>query len=259
MKKPRNIFLKFISNLLGVLFVIFILVCLVSLFKFLYLPSKPTAVPEDIPVNKFSKTIVQPLGAEHFHILDEAVYSDEENAPMCLQCHGNFCHAKPEELRSFYNMHTFYLACETCHIREKEGGKFELKWFDDISGEVVKKLKGKDGNYGAKIVPVKDGKRLDDFPKKELALEFMRLEDTYAEAEKKKIQEEIMEHISKEALTCKDCHKRDGYINFSTLGYAQDRINRLTRLEIIQLIDEYKEFYLPTMFDPRKVGREGGT
>ena len=252
MKRPTNIFVKFILNIfgyLGILLIIFLLACLA---KFLYMPSKPVMVPEDIPVDKFSKSIAQPMKAGHFHILDETEYSDEINAPMCLTCHGNFCHDKSEELRSFYNMHTFYLACETCHIRKKEGEQMVFKWFDNISGEPLKEAIGWDGSYGAKIVPVSAGKRLDNFPKKKLALEYMRLEGTYSEDEKKKVQEELMEHISKEALSCGECHQKDGYLNLSTLGYGQTRISRLTRLEIMQLIDEYKEFYLPTMFMPPK-------
>jgi hypothetical protein len=258
MSRSTNIILRFIGNFLGVIFGLMVIICVFLLLKFLYFPEKPTAVSEEKPVDKFSKSIADPINAkEHFHILDEAIYSDEENAPMCLQCHGNFCHAKSEELRSFYNMHSFYLACETCHIREKEGEEITFKWFDNKVGHEVTELIGTQGNYGAKIVPIKGGKRLDAFPKEALAREYMRLESTYSDEEKKKIQEELMAHISKEALTCKDCHKKDGYINFSVIGYDPARINRLTRLEILQLIEEYKEFYLPTMFDPNKVRRSG--
>jgi len=256
MQKAWNIFLKLISNFLGFIFIIFIIVCLVSLGKFLYFPSKTKAVlPEYTPTEKFSKTIEQPFGKEHFHILDQTVYSDAESTSICLQCHGNFCHTKSKELRSFYNMHSFYLACETCHIRIKEGEKILFQWFDNLTGKVVKEIKGQNGSYGAKIVPLKEGERLDKFPKEDLAFKYMKFKDTYSEEEKKRIQDELMKHISKEPLTCKECHKRDGYLNFSTLGYSQERINQLTRLEIIKLIDEYKEFFIPTMFDPSVVGK----
>lgn len=254
MKRSTSIFRKLIGNFLGFLLVLFIIFSITCLAKFLYFPSKTKAVlPEYSPVEKFTKTIERPLETEHFHILDKTVYSNKENAPMCLQCHGNFCHAKSETLRSFYNMHTFYLACETCHIRKKEGEDITFKWFDDKTGDVVKELKGKVGSYGAKIVPLKDGERLDAFPQEELAREFMSKKDAYTEDEKKKIQDELMKHISKEAVACNECHKRKGYLNFSTLGYNQARISELSRLEIIKLIDEYNDFYLPTMFDPSSV------
>ncbi len=257
MSRSTNIFLRLIGNFLGVVFAVVTAICVFLLLKFLYFPAKPTAVPEEQPVNKFTKTIVHPVRAnEHFHILDEEVYSDADNAPLCLQCHGNFCHTESKELRSFYNMHTFYVACETCHIRKKEGEAISFKWFDNKSGQQVTQIVGQQGSYGAKIVAVKDGKRLDVFPKEALAREYMANEAGYSEAEKKKIQEELMAHISEEAVTCKECHQQDGYIDLASLGYTQNYINRLVRLEIMQLIDEYKEFYLPTMFDPSKAGRK---
>jgi len=249
-----NHFLKLLSNLLGYMFLPFIIVCLVCLGKFLYSTPQIEAVPQDMPPDKFSKTINQTVGAEHFHILDETVYTDVENAPICLQCHGNFCHIKSEKLRSFYNMHSFFLACETCHIRKKEGEEIVFQWFDDKTGEVVKELKGIHGNYGAKIVPIRKGsqelKRLDKFPKEKLALEYMEFKDTYSEEEKKRIQGELMEHIPKEPITCEECHQKKGYLNYKALGYNKVRSAELSRIEIVNMSQEYEEFYLPTMFDP---------
>jgi len=151
-------------------------------------------------------------------------------------------------------MHSFYLACETCHIRQQQGEEFVFQWLDNTTGEIVKELKGKQGSYGARIVPLKDGERLDIFPKKELALEFMKRKDSYTEDERKKIQEELMQHISKEAITCNECHARKGYLNLNALGYNTDRIGQLVQLDIIKLINEYNKFFLPTMFDPRQAG-----
>ena len=92
--------------------------------------------------------------------------------------------------------------------------------------------------------------------KEALALEFMKMRDTYTEEERKKIQEELMQHISKESVTCKECHRPQGYLPLSTIGYSQARIEELTQLEVIKLIDEYTKFYLPTMFDPDAAGRK---
>ena len=106
MNKTPNPFLKLFYNFLGLLFLLFIIVSVASLAKFLYFPSRDLAISKDIPPDKFSKTIRKTFGTGHFHILDETVYTDLDNAPICLQCHGNFCHDKSEKLRSFYNMFT---------------------------------------------------------------------------------------------------------------------------------------------------------
>jgi len=257
MKRSSNIFFKLVGSLFGFLFLLLILLSLILLGKFLYFPSKTRAVlPQYSASEKFTKTIERPLETGHFHILDEVVYSDEYNAPLCLQCHGNFCHAQSKELRSFYNMHSFYLACETCHIRPQEGESFGFQWFDNKTGSVLTELQGSKGSYGAKIVPLRGDERLDAFPKAALALEFMQMRDSYSEEQRKKIQEELMQHISKEALTCKECHRKESYLPLSTLHYSQDRIDQLVQLEVIKLIDEYTKFYLPTMFDPGAAGKK---
>jgi cytochrome c553 len=250
-------FVQLLAKFAGLLLLILIILSLACLGKFLYYPSKTRAVlPAHSASEKFTKTVEHPRETGHFHVPDQVVYTDESNAPMCLRCHGNFCHAKSKDVRAFYNMHSFYLVCETCHIRPQEGESFGFQWFDDKTGQVVTELKGTQGSYGAKIVPLREGRRLDIFPKEALALEFMKMKDTYTEEERKKIREELMQHISKEAVTCKECHRQQGYLPLATIGYSQSRIDQLAQLEVIKLIEEYTKFYLPTMFDPDAAGRQ---
>ena len=103
MAETKNTISKLLGALFGLFLICFILVNLYALGTFLYSTPSVEPVPEkdNMPPEKFSKTIEEPLGADHFHILDETVYSDIENAPICLACHGNFCHVKNEMLRSF--------------------------------------------------------------------------------------------------------------------------------------------------------------
>lgn len=259
MAKPKSELVKLISNLLGIAFLCLILMGLYALGTFLY--SRPTVNPvtpgaaNTVP-DKFSKSIAQRVGSEHFHLLDDVVYSDIYHAPLCLRCHGNFCHTKSEKLRSFYNMHTFFLACETCHLRPAEGETFLFQWFDDKTGALLEKISGTDGNYDAKIVAVMDNKRLDAFPKEALALEYMQKQDTYSEDEKKKMQEELMAHITKEPITCEECHQEKGYLDYAALGYDPLRSAQLSSNEIVKASKEYGDFHLPTMFDPGVVGKK---
>jgi len=256
--KPKSEFVKLISNLLGIVFFCVIIACLYALGTFLY--SSPTVNPVSPEASalpdKFSKSIEQRIGSEHFHLLDEIVYTDMYNAPLCLRCHGNFCHAKSEKLRSFYNMHTFFLACETCHLRHAEAERLTFHWFDDKTGARLEAIRGTDGNYGAKIVPVKENARLDVFPKEALALEYMKMKDTYSEDEKKKKQEELMAHVTKEPITCEECHQEKSYLDYASLGYDPLRSAQLSSIEIVKVSKEYGDFYLPTMFDPGVAGRK---
>jgi hypothetical protein len=172
---------------------------------------------------------------------------------MCLRCHGNFCHNKSEEFRSYYNMHTFFLACETCHIRKEQGTAIQFKWFDDRTGRELKQVRGQDENYGARVVPVKPAgpglERLDTFPEKKLALDYMKNKDSYSKEEKEKIKQQLMKNISKKPVTCEECHCKQGYLNYSELGYDAIRSADLSRIEIVKLIKEYKDFKFPVMFE----------
>ena len=261
MAETKNTISKLLGTLFGLFLICFILVNLYALGTFLYSTPSVEAVPDkgDRPPEQFSKSIEEPFGADHFHLLDETVYSDLENAPICLACHGNYCHVKNEMLRSFYNMHTFFLACETCHLRPSPGDTFFFRWFNDKTGAVVEELVGTDGNYGAKIVPCKNNQRLDAFQKEALALDYMKLKDTYTEDEKKRIQGELMEHIAEKPITCEECHSKESYLNYEDLGYTFVRSFELSRIEIVKISKEYLEFHLPTMFDPSVVQGEKET
>ena len=254
MKKVSNILKSAIVNLLGVLFVFFIALNLFWLGKFLYFPNiEKEEVQVSASQEKFSKTIQPSFGADHFHILDEKVYSDVENAQVCLQCHGNFAHIKHKEYRAYYNMHTFFLACETCHLRlEKEDKGTGFKWLDDKTGKPLEKLVGKDGNFGAKIVPVRKLKfgfeRLDKFPDEELAKEFMKNKSSYTKDEKEKICVKLMKWSDEDPISCDECHSKEGYLNYHELLYNNKRSEELSRIEIVKMLHEYKEFHFPKIF-----------
>ena len=254
----RNPFLQFIYNLFGFLALAAIIFCLYSLARFLYFqqPNRQVVSREQAVPEKFTKKLRREVGAGHFHVSDEPTTTDSETAPMCLRCHGNFCHNKSEEFRSYYNMHTFFLACETCHIRKEQGSAIQFKWFDDKTGRELKQIKGQDENYGAKVVPVRpEGQgfeRLDAFLEEKLALDFMKHKDSYSSEEKEKIKQQLMKQVSKKPVTCEECHCKQGYLNYSELGYSAARAADLSRIEIVRMIKEYKDFKFPVIFGSDK-------
>ena len=254
----KNPLLKLISKLLGFLALLAIIFCLYSLARFLYFqqPHRQPVSREQAVSEKFTKKLRREVGTGHFHVSDEPITTDIETAPMCLRCHGNFCHNKSEEFRSYYNMHTFFLACETCHIRKEQDSVILFKWFDDRTGTELKQVKGQDENYGAKIVPVMPAgqrfERLDVFPEEKLALDFMKNKDSYSPEEKEKIKQQLMKHISRKPVTCEECHCKQGYLNYSELGYDAIRSADLSRIEIVKMIKEYKDFKFPVIFGSEK-------
>ena len=253
----RNPLLQLIYNLLGFLALLAIIFCLYSLARFLYFqPHRQPVSREQVVAEKFSKKLRRDIGTGHFHVSDEPITTDIETAPMCLRCHGNFCHNKSEEFRSYYNMHTFFMACETCHIRKEQDSTIQFRWFDDRTGKELNAVKGQNENYGAKIVPVAPAglglERIDTFAEEKLALDFMKNKDSYSPEEKEKIKQQLMKHVSKKPVTCEECHCKEAYLNYRDLGYDANRSADLSRIEIVKMIKEYKDFKFPVIFGSGK-------
>jgi len=256
MKNQQNVVTKYISNFLGIIFFCCIVLALVSLGTFLYAPRTGDTSREQA-ADRISRAEDAAAQTDHFHIIDQPAYTRSVDPSMCLQCHGNFCHNESPELRSFYNMHTFSLACETCHIRQNEGERFAFKWFSLAGAGEVARPRGTQVSHTAKIIPLRAGTRLDAFPEVELARTYLQRGDSYTDDEKKAVLKKLMGHLSPEALTCKECHRTPGYLDFGLLGYSQEDIRNLVQLEIVKLMDDNRKFFIPTMFDPARAGQTG--
>lgn len=219
------------------------------------------------------KTIKQPYIAGRFHHIGFSIQKDK--ASTCVRCHGNVPHDKSREVRSFLNMHTFYLACETCHSMPAKGkADWSFNWYDKETGDQVnnplalldieKSYTSKDekwrypifGNYGAKIMP---GEKSDDGVKPLHGKKAMAFVERYLNDQKKLEPEQksqmkrvIHRKVSKKPVQCNECHRRRGkaYIPFAELGYPPGRINDLTDLAVVGMIQKYKKFYLPNFLTP---------
>lgn len=191
---------------------------------------------------------------EHFHNIDEAVLKGKESTSLCLECHGNYPHSKAPDVRSFLNAHAYFAACEVCHIQKKEVESMEYKWLSDQDGKELTQLIGKAGMYGGKIVPIiyENGKarRLDESTDKEFIEEFLKLRNTFNADQQAEAKLRIHKDISAKPVFCDDCHRKNGYLDFRKLHYEPHVARRLEVGEVGGMVKKYKEFYLPTMFDP---------
>ncbi len=62
---------------------------------------------------------------------------DSLSKTFCTGCHLAPPHTKNLRSRAFLNMHTQFIACETCHMRP-ENVKFKYQWLDYRNQQVVK-------------------------------------------------------------------------------------------------------------------------
>jgi len=195
----------------------------------------------------------------HFHHVGMKVEPDSYS--VCMRCHGAVPHDRAKTIRAFLNMHAFYLACETCHVRpEAEGeGPWIFKWYDKETGKVISPPPGLNtlkesmyGNYSAKLGPGKidsNGKfRFLNGPK-ELAFvnKYLQEEERLNDTQKSKMKKVLHRNVNEEPLLCEGCHtaKEKPYIPFLEVGYPKRRLHELTSTEVVGMIKKYQDFYIP--------------
>jgi len=230
----------------------------VWLLQLLYFPqfevNKLFAVTEEQYLIPAAKGDIDPAPRGHFHMIDEFVSQPEHDPPFCLRCHGTYPHGKEKKVRSILNFHTGFIACSVCHARKKPGDKDILfGWIDHETGEPVLKAEGEYGKYSAKIFPLQVGEqgRKNIFrPMDETAAQqYLSMKDEYSPDQVAVAKIKLHEHLSTKPVFCSDCHKRDGYLDFSGLGFPLMRINHLNSSEVVGMIEKYKTFYLPSEID----------
>lgn len=193
----------------------------------------------------------------HFHHIDFDVGPDKIN--YCIECHGDIPHDKVKGIRAFGNMHASFIACQTCHIRLEGVAKSGIfKWYDRTTGEIVASpvREGvQPGTYKAKILPFEtiDGEpqRIDTQDKIDFAREYEKNEQSLTEVQKSKAKKIIHKQVSKKPYTCADCHQREApLLSFEDLGYPKHRIDTIVSTEVIGMIKNYTQFYIPRLLDP---------
>lgn len=224
------------------------------------------------------RLIEQPYIQGRFHHIGFEIQNDR--ASICVRCHGNVPHDESKEIRSFLNMHTFYLACETCHSKPEKGKPdFVFRWYDKESGEVVGNPKALIkieesftsmqqrryfpvyGDYGAKVAPSveEDGEsRLLHGPREMAFVErFLSEQERLIPEKKSQMKQVIHRKVDKEPVACKECHREENtHIPFDKLGYPPTRARELTNTAVVGMIEKYKEFYIPNFLEPGGVKRD---
>ena len=192
----------------------------------------------------------------HFHHIDFEFKPDKTN--YCVECHGDLPHNKVKELRAFGNMHASFIACQTCHVvLEGEATSGVFKWYDRETGNIVKspvKEGVAPGTYTAKIMPLErvNGRlqRIDTPERIEFSREYQKNEKTLTEIQKSKAQRIIHSIVSKKPYLCEQCHQKESpVLPLLELGYPQHRIDAIVSTEVIGMIKNYTQFYIPMMLD----------
>jgi len=203
----------------------------------------------------------------HFHNTLPEDLPNMGKKPVCFYCHGDFPHSKQRMIRTLLNMHTQFVGCITCHAdpRKIDEDKLHFRWLN-YSGIAVNgppfgtSLDPETGNlvdtddYYSKIVTyeVEDGEAtLLEIPETSThAKEFLQIRDQLSDIDREAVKKSFHKLVSPKGRFCSRCHapENEGYLPFRELGFSEQRIESLTNLNIIGIVQKYREFYMPNLF-----------
>lgn len=203
----------------------------------------------------------------HFHNLPQTDPIAMGKKTICFYCHGDFPHSKKPMIRSLMNMHTQFVGCMTCHFNEEKvpENQVTLRWlnFSGIAvhgkpfGTSINPVSGdllETDDYYSKIVPYRlvDGKQiLMEIPETAPeAREYLAIRGRVSEQDRDSVKKTFHASINPVGRFCTRCHapEEESFVPFRKLGFSDKRIMAVTNVNIVGIVQKYREFYLPTIF-----------
>jgi hypothetical protein len=204
----------------------------------------------------------------HFHNVPDENRVDMGKKPVCFECHGDYPHSKKRMVRTLLNMHTQFVGCMTCHTdpRKIPEESYAFRWLNYSGIEVKGPHFGTDLNpetgylidtddLYSKIViySTQDGeeKLLEITEENSDAREFLEHKDSLSDEDKQAIKKSFHTLVMPKGRFCTRCHTQEdkSYVPFRQLGFSEQRIESVTNLNIVGIVEKYREFYMPNLFN----------
>jgi len=252
------------ATILGVIILALLFEIAVASFEFLGIGKEPEqpGLLQELNEQRFTERM------RHFHNepVEDLVTAGKKT--VCFYCHGDFPHAKQRMVRTLLNMHTQFIGCMTCHTDPDKipQDSYRFRWLN-YSGIDTKgppfgtSLDPKTGflvgtdNYFSKIVVYTasgDEEQLLEVP--ELfgkGEEFLSIREQLSEQDRNALKKRFHALTMPKGRACARCHTTEekSYLPFRDLGFSDQRVADLTNLNMVGIVDKYREFYLPRLFD----------
>ena len=209
--------------------------------------------------------------ARHFHNEPLQDYAQLGKKNVCFTCHGDYPHAKEPMIRTMMNMHTQFVSCMTCHVDPRKIPDEEVKfeWLNysgievngppfgtDVDPETGLLVKTDD--YFSKIVPYRTKNGINELlemtEESQEVQDFIKVQDKLSDRDRIAIKNRFHKLVSPKGRFCSRCHTNveESYLPLNKLGFSERRVDELTNLNIIGLIEKYKNFYMPNLLDSDK-------
>ncbi|MDH5572683.1 MAG: hypothetical protein OEY89_13035, partial [Gammaproteobacteria bacterium] len=205
----------------------------------------------------------------HFHNVIDVDKVDLGKKVVCFQCHGDYPHSQLKMVRTLLNMHTQFLGCMTCHAdaRKIPENNYQFGWLNysgiEVTGDHFGTRNDPETGYlietddlYSKIV-IYDNNKLGDEGLLEITednpdvKQFVEMRSTLSDLDRNAIKKHFHKLVMHKGRFCSRCHidESDSYIPFKALGFSERRIRDITNLNIVGIVEKYRDFYMPRLFD----------
>ncbi len=202
----------------------------------------------------------------HFHNLVEDTTLKDKN-PICYFCHGNFPHKRRRFIRTMMNMHTQFIGCFTCHVTGYDEKEIAFRWknysnnhtlgppFGLAYNEDTGRLEETD-DYYSKIIGFINKRGIEEMLEipedSPMALEYLAIRNKFSKdvALQGAFKNRIHKNVMPKGRFCTRCHtsEKESLLPFRSLGFSDQRVDDLTGLNIVGIIQKYKGFYIPSLY-----------
>ena len=164
-----------------------------------------------------------------FHKQKPAYVTDKKE--FCTSCHMSPPHRKNERKRSFLNMHSRYISCETCHFRP-ENISLEYRWLNFNAQANKQEEKRIAPFYAGQFVPI--------FADHDFSKQAQKDWKVMSSQGKAKLKLKLHSSISKEGAECLDCHdSKNPLLDLKAQGFDKKEIVRLQQHAIPRFFSRF--------------------
>jgi hypothetical protein len=205
-------------------------------------------------IKDYSKiTLKEDLFVPPFHKQNPAQATDKNS--FCSTCHLLPPHKENKRKRSFLNMHSQYISCETCHF-QPDNVQLEYRWlnFNDNSNNNISNKATAQNSNNKRITPFYNNEAVIIFSDHELAIKAKEIwqkesggkesptneSSTEVTLEKAKLKLRLHAPLSKEGPKCLACHtNKDPFLDLALLGFNKEEIVKLQQHSIPRFFSRY--------------------
>ena len=189
------------------------------------------------------------IGLQPFH--KRTQLEETKVQPLCRNCHLPLPHRSNERERTFLNMHSRFIACETCHLRPgTETLNYRWLAYDGPhAGIEVMPVGPSDAQDkppfvpqpGARIVPFLENNPVAVFKDDVAVKELMRRWEQGDGLARARLKARLHAPLQPEGPECEGCHSSERMLDLKQLGATPAQVQAIEQNSIARFLSRFKD------------------